>query len=163
MSLRPVKEPAPCAGDHWMLSAKFIAREEWFVAGDIHVLSSAMMDEITQFKAHTGWVESLAIHPSRPLVLSASNDSLIKLWNWETDWSCIQIFEAHSRNVQHFRKCFKRWHNKGTKEQKRLISLSVSMKFSISIFINSAIAPKFTRSGVVLLPFLSLRWTVMVG
>ncbi|XP_048550717.1 coatomer subunit beta'-2-like isoform X1 [Triticum urartu] len=104
MSLRPVKEPAPCAGDHWMLSAKFIAREEWFVAGDgygyIHVLSSAMMDEITQFKAHTGWVESLAIHPSHPLVLSASNDSLIKLWNWETDWSCIQIFEAHSRNVQ---------------------------------------------------------------
>uniref|UniRef100_A0ACD5TY81 Uncharacterized protein n=1 Tax=Avena sativa TaxID=4498 RepID=A0ACD5TY81_AVESA len=104
MALRPIKEPAPCTGDHWMLSAKFITREQQFVAGDgygfIHVLSSTTMDEITQFKAHSGWVESLAIHPSRPFVLSASDDSLIKLWNWESGWSCIQTFKAHSRNVQ---------------------------------------------------------------
>ncbi|KAK3410977.1 hypothetical protein EUGRSUZ_J03000 [Eucalyptus grandis] len=42
--------------------------------------------------------------PTLPYVLSASDDSVIKLWDWEKDWTCSQCFC----------KCITRWNYKGT-------------------------------------------------
>jgi len=84
-------------------SAKFIERVEWLVAGDgdgtICVYSYDTEQEVANFEAHEGEVTSLAVHPSCPLVLSASDDHLIKLWNWEKGWECTQTFEGHSDTV----------------------------------------------------------------
>jgi coatomer subunit beta' len=57
------------------------------------------MEKLQKFRAHTENVTSLAVHPSEPLVLSASFDELIKLWNWEAGWQCIRTFEGHSDSV----------------------------------------------------------------
>jgi coatomer subunit beta' len=74
-----------------------------FVTGDdqgyIHVYSYTKMEKLQKFRGHAQDVNSLAVHPSEPLVLSASDDKLIKLWNWEASWQCIRTFEGHSNFV----------------------------------------------------------------
>jgi coatomer subunit beta' len=81
-------------------TAKFVEPLMGFVTGDdqgyIHVYSYIKMEKLQKFRAHAKGVTSLAVHPSEPLVLSASDDKLIKLWNWEADWQCIRTFQGHS-------------------------------------------------------------------
>ncbi|KAK3028321.1 hypothetical protein RJ639_037783 [Escallonia herrerae] len=45
------------------------------------------------------FIRSVAVHPTLPYVLSSSDDMHIKLWDWEKDWVCAQIFEGHSHYV----------------------------------------------------------------
>ncbi|KAK2968703.1 hypothetical protein RJ640_005890 [Escallonia rubra] len=84
-------------------SAKFIACKQWFVAGAddkcMHVYNYDTEEEIKEFEAHTDYIRSVAVHPTLPYVLSSSDDKLIKLWDWEKDWVCAQIFEGHSHYV----------------------------------------------------------------
>lgn len=84
--------------------AKFIARKNWFLAGDwygwINVRACVTNDEVKKFKAHDNVIISLAVHPSDPLLLSSSIDHYIKLWNWEANWKCIRRLKAHSGNVE---------------------------------------------------------------
>jgi len=35
----------------------------------------------------------------RPFVLTASDDMLIKLWDWDKGWKNVQVFEGHSHYV----------------------------------------------------------------
>ncbi|KAF6997906.1 hypothetical protein CFC21_014072 [Triticum aestivum] len=108
---------------HWICSAKFIAPKDWIVAGGgdgyIYVVSYKMRElnmttqQVKKFKAHGGirffmgekdrgkWVESLAVHPTQPYVLSASMDNLIKLWNHDSNWDCIWSFSGHDSFVKH--------------------------------------------------------------
>jgi WD40 repeat protein len=32
-------------------------------------------------------------------VISSSDDMLIKLWDWEKNWQCVQVFEGHTHYV----------------------------------------------------------------
>lgn len=41
------------------------------------------------------------MHPSKPYLLSGSDDLTVKLWNWEKNWSLEQTFEGH----EHFVMC----------------------------------------------------------
>ncbi|RVW41408.1 Coatomer subunit beta'-1 [Vitis vinifera] len=50
------------------------------------------MEKIAEFEAHTDFIRSVAVHPTLPYVLSASDDMLIKLWDWEKGWQCTQTF-----------------------------------------------------------------------
>lgn len=105
---------------HWICCAKFIVRQNWIVAGGgngyIYV-ASYTGQEVKKFRAHGDipllnaqedhgeWVESLAVHPNQPYVLSASMDNLIKLWSWDVegdaDWACIRTFNGHDSFVKH--------------------------------------------------------------
>ncbi|XP_066339684.1 uncharacterized protein [Miscanthus floridulus] len=84
-------------------SAKFIVGEEWIVAGDgygtIYVYSYQTEEEVTNIDAHDSDITSLAVHPTDPLVLSSSEDRLIKLWDWKKNWECTRTFEGHSDRV----------------------------------------------------------------
>ncbi|XP_037410817.1 uncharacterized protein LOC119274251 isoform X2 [Triticum dicoccoides] len=87
-------------------TVRFIVQstEQLFLVGDwdgyIHVHDCMTMKRVKEFKAHDDWVTSFAVHPSQPFVLSASNDKLIKLWNWEKGWECIRTFTGHSSSVK---------------------------------------------------------------
>jgi coatomer subunit beta' len=86
-------------------SAKFIEQKEWIVTGDgygiIYVCNYHKEEEVTYIEAHDSDITSLAVHPTDPLVLSSSEDCLIKLWDWEKNWECTQTFEGHSDRVTH--------------------------------------------------------------
>lgn len=78
------------------MCVKFIARKQWIVAGtlsgNIHVYNYEEMKRITSFTAGTNEsLQSLAVHPTRPYLLSAG--IYIKLWNWDHGWEFIQTFE----------------------------------------------------------------------
>jgi coatomer subunit beta' len=45
---------------------------------------------------HTKPIKSLAIHGTEPLVLSASVDGKILLWDYSKDWHLIATFDAKS-------------------------------------------------------------------
>ena len=78
-----------------MTAAKFIARVQWFVAGDqggyIHVYCYKGMQRLAHFKAHRSLhITGLGSSSTEPYVLSASLDEgNVKLWDWE----CTRIFE----------------------------------------------------------------------
>jgi len=39
------------------------------------------------------------VHPTLPAFLTSSDDTLIKLWDWDKGFSCVQQFEGHSHFV----------------------------------------------------------------
>ena len=84
-------------------SAKFIARENWIVAAAddtfIRVYNYNTLEKVKEFEAHKDYIRCVAVHPTLPYVLTASDDMVIKLWDWEKDWICTQIFEGHSHYV----------------------------------------------------------------
>lgn len=45
------------------------------------------------------------MHPVLPYVLTSSDDMLIKLWDWDKGWSCVQVFEGHSHYVMQVGGC----------------------------------------------------------
>ncbi|OEL20851.1 hypothetical protein BAE44_0018130 [Dichanthelium oligosanthes] len=54
------------------------------------------------FEAHgEKRVDSLAVHPTDPLLLTASSqDKSIKLWDCDRGWACTRVFE-HDGSVRH--------------------------------------------------------------
>jgi len=87
------------------LTAKFIERTGWIVAGGcdgyIYVFDcNNTMKKVHSFEALTEQITSLAIHPTKPYVLSASYDFEIGLWEWTNGWKSVQKFKnAHSGSV----------------------------------------------------------------
>lgn len=82
---------------------KFIARKQWVLSGDksgIVNVYTGTLKLLHAFTAHRGHkVRSLAVHPSRPYVLSSSDDLIIKLWDWDNAWSCTREFQGHPNPV----------------------------------------------------------------
>ncbi|XP_066336989.1 uncharacterized protein [Miscanthus floridulus] len=75
---------------------KFIARTHWIVSGDNHGLIHVYtyndgLKKKNRFRAHNGRIKSLAIHSTRPYLLSSSDDR-ISLWNWDLDCKIAQVF-----------------------------------------------------------------------
>ncbi|KAM0924030.1 hypothetical protein ACQ4PT_005153 [Festuca glaucescens] len=86
---------------------KFIERKQWFVAGSMDGFICVYnykteVQKITSFRSETDArlyrVSSLAVHPTKPYVLSSCHP-YIKLWNWEKNWECIQRFTEQSRST----------------------------------------------------------------
>ena len=90
-----------------MRTAKFVARKQWVVAGAddmaVRVYNYNTMDKVKQFEAHGDYIRHVAAHPTAPLLLTCSDDMLIKLWDWERGWACAQVFEGHSHYVMQVR------------------------------------------------------------
>ena len=81
-------------------AAKFVARKQWVVCGAddmyVRVYNYNTMDKVKTFEAHTDYIRSIAVHPTAPLMLTSSDDMLIKLWDWEKGWQCSMVFEGHA-------------------------------------------------------------------
>lgn len=83
--------------------AKFIPQKEWVICGSddfsIRVFNYHTTEKIKQFEAHTDFIRHIAVHPSLPLVLSASDDTTVRLWDWTADWARVASFEGHGHYV----------------------------------------------------------------
>jgi coatomer subunit beta' len=83
--------------------AKFIVRKQMFIAGTddmfLRVYNYNTMEKVKEWEAHTDYIRFVEIHPNRPLILSSSDDMSIKLWDWDKDFECVQVFEGHAHYV----------------------------------------------------------------
>ncbi|XBH66118.1 hypothetical protein VPH35_119577 [Triticum aestivum] len=80
------------------MRAKFIARKECVIignsSGSILVRTCPSMDLVKEFKAHRDRVTSLAVHSTRPQLLSCSNRGLsLKIWDWNRGWFSVGVFD----------------------------------------------------------------------
>ncbi|RKL13081.1 Coatomer subunit beta' [Fusarium oxysporum] len=84
-------------------AGRFIARKNWIVCGSddfqLRVYNYNTSEKITSFEAHPDYIRAIAVHPTQPFVLTASDDMTIKLWDWEKGWKCVQVFEGHGHYV----------------------------------------------------------------
>lgn len=90
----------------------------------LRVINYNTLERVHQLDAHSDYLRSIAVHPSQPFILTSSgmystfkykyiilynififntsyftDDMLIKLWNWEKQWACQQVFEGHTHYV----------------------------------------------------------------
>lgn len=57
------------------------------------------MEKVKEFEAHQDYIRSVEIHPTLPYILSSSDDMFIKMWDWDQNFECSQIFEGHSHYI----------------------------------------------------------------
>ncbi|ETV96981.1 hypothetical protein H310_09830 [Aphanomyces invadans] len=84
-------------------NARFIARKQWIVASSddlqLRVFNYNTMDKVTSFDAHADYIRYLEVHPVLPVILSCADDMTVKMWDWEKNWLCTQVFEGHGHYV----------------------------------------------------------------
>ncbi|KIW06041.1 uncharacterized protein PV09_03217 [Verruconis gallopava] len=84
-------------------AGRFIARKNWIVCGSddfqLRVLNYNTSEKVANFEAHPDYIRSIAVHPTLPYVLTASDDMTIKLWDFDNSWKCVRTFEGHAHYV----------------------------------------------------------------
>ncbi|CAM6031784.1 unnamed protein product, partial [Sphagnum compactum] len=84
-------------------AARFVARKNWIVAGSddfyLRLYNYNTHERVSEWEAHNDYIRGIAVHPVRPLLLSCSDDLLVKMWDWESNWSCVRTFEGHVHYV----------------------------------------------------------------
>lgn len=84
-------------------TARFVARKNWIVTGSddlvIRVFNYNTLERVAQFAAHSDYIRGLAIHPTRPFLLSCSDDLTVRLWDWDRAWRQTAVFEGHTHFV----------------------------------------------------------------
>jgi len=86
--------------DYDIKSVKFIARMNWVACGDnkgrvtVYKYEDNRLTKLkTIFNAGLNKVHTLAVHPSRPYLLTILPGSdLIQRWDWDQDWTCTGKF-----------------------------------------------------------------------
>ena len=105
---------------HWLISVKtliktfeltdvpvragrFIARQNWIVCGSddfqIRVYNYNTSEKITSFEAHPDYIRAIAVHPTQPFILTASDDMTIKRWDWNEGWKNSVTYAGHGHYV----------------------------------------------------------------
>lgn len=76
-------------------AGRFAARKNWIITGadDMHVrvFNYNTQEKVSAFEAHSDYVRSIAVHPTLPLFLTAADDMLIKLWDWDKGFRNVQV------------------------------------------------------------------------
>eukprot|EP00009_Paramoeba_aestuarina_P002379 CAMPEP_0201507694 /NCGR_PEP_ID=MMETSP0161_2-20130828/1285_1 /ASSEMBLY_ACC=CAM_ASM_000251 /TAXON_ID=180227 /ORGANISM="Neoparamoeba aestuarina, Strain SoJaBio B1-5/56/2" /LENGTH=988 /DNA_ID=CAMNT_0047902129 /DNA_START=135 /DNA_END=3101 /DNA_ORIENTATION=- len=90
-------------GDYPIRNAKFIVRKQWIICGSddmfLRVYNYNTTEKLKFWEAHQDYIRCIVVHPSRPFVLTSSDDMTIKLWDWEKGWANTMIFEGHCHYV----------------------------------------------------------------
>ena len=51
------------------------------------------------FEGHADFIRCLEVHPTLPYIFSSSDDKMIKMWDWDQGFDCMQTFEGHMHYV----------------------------------------------------------------
>lgn len=91
-------------------SVRFIARMQWVVCAEYSCIAvfgyaDNRLTEIKRFH-HRGalHLQSFAVHPTLPYLLSSSDDNFIDLWDWDKGWiirqfECSDTLTAHKKGL----------------------------------------------------------------
>ena len=58
---------------------------------NIRVYNYNTMEKVKTFEAHSDYIRGLAVHPTLPYVISASDDMSVKMWDWEKGISSFRF------------------------------------------------------------------------
>jgi len=119
-------------------AVKFIARKNWFIAGSddshLRVFNYNSQEQVAAFPAHSDFIRGLAVHPSASIVLSGSDDKMIKAWDWDQGWKNVQIYEGHAHYIM----------NLVFNPQDPSSFLSSSLDGSVKLWSAGSSSPKFS-------------------
>ena len=83
--------------------ARFVARKNWIVTGAddllIRVFNYNTCERVHQWEAHADYIRALAVHPTKPVLLSCSDDGTVRSWDWERGWKLQMTYEGHTHYV----------------------------------------------------------------
>lgn len=90
-------------GESPVRCVRFIVKKGWLAVGSddmqIRIYNANTSEKVTGFEAHSDYIRALVVHPVRSVVLSCSDDSNAKMWDWEKGWKCITTFDGHSHYI----------------------------------------------------------------
>lgn len=82
---------------------KFVASKNWILAaGDdckLYVVEHPSWNVVRTIDVHNDYVRSIAVHPTKSLVLTCSDDMSVALWDWEKEWTRIATYDGHEHYV----------------------------------------------------------------
>jgi WD40 repeat protein len=82
--------------------AKFIERKEWIVTAsdDMRIrIFTFHGEKMHDFEAHDDFIRSIELHPTLPYIITSSDDMLIKVWDMEYNFECVNTFQGHNHYV----------------------------------------------------------------
>ena len=59
-------------------------------------MGRVILVQVKEWKAHDDFIRGMDVHESLPYLLTCADDMLIKLWDWEHDFSLVRVFEISS-------------------------------------------------------------------
>lgn len=95
------------------------------------------LEQDYDFEAHGDFIRSVAVHSTQPYLLTCGDDTLIKLWNWEQNFTCQREFKNHTHYVMQVV-----FNPKDTG-----VFASASLDGTVRVWEVSLLAPKFTLRG----------------
>jgi WD40 repeat protein len=86
-------------------ASAFLRDDIWVAASDDNQIRAFNHDGklVHKFQAHDDYIRSLEVHPTRPYLLSASDDMKVRLWDIEYNYECIRTFQGHMHYVMQVR------------------------------------------------------------
>jgi len=55
------------------------------------VYSISTGERVHAWQPHEDYIRSITVHPTLPIILTASDDCTIKSWDWDKAWRCTQV------------------------------------------------------------------------
>jgi len=59
--------------------------------GILRVYNYNTLEKVHQTEAHTDYVRSIDVHPTLSFILTSSDDTTIKLWDWDKGLKCVMV------------------------------------------------------------------------
>jgi len=63
------------------------------------VYSISTGERVHAWQPHEDYIRSITVHPTLPIILTASDDCTIKSWDWEKAWRCTQEYTGHNHYI----------------------------------------------------------------
>jgi len=51
------------------------------------------MEKVKSIEAHSDFIRAIIVHPSEPFLITASDDSKIKIWNHDKDFALVRTLD----------------------------------------------------------------------
>ncbi|KAH9588991.1 WD40 repeat [Trypanosoma melophagium] len=82
---------------------RFIPRIQSFVCGTddmmLRIFNYNTMEKTKTFQAHDDYIRGIAVHEHLPIVLTCSDDMMIRQWDWSKNWALVNTHEGHLHYV----------------------------------------------------------------
>lgn len=65
----------------------------------LRVFNYNTMEKVKSIEAHADFIRCIIVHPTEPYVVSCSDDTKIKIWNYEKDFVLVGTLEEHKHFV----------------------------------------------------------------